>query len=223
MDFDRLSRIFARMMDENGALYSAGGIAVLALLVLVIALRLRKSKRAKLAGQAQSAPDSKAMASKVMDPKVMASEAIIDDDIEMTMELEETPTAEDVVAFELDTSAPQAPDMHIGEDMDGVDDLDDITIPKVGQAPPPQKSRFFSAAWLHKETKTAPASGLADASQMGDAPVPEDSQMRAAASECARLAEIERKLMALRELYEAGLIAPEVYVLKAREFAAQVG
>jgi len=213
MDFDRLSRIFARMMDENGALYSAGGIAVLALLVLVIALRLRKSKRAKLAGQAQSAPDS----------KVMASEAIIDDDIEMTMELEETPTAEDVVAFELDTSAPQAPDMHIGEDMDGVDDLDDITIPKVGQAPPPQKSRFFSAAWLHKETKTAPASGLADASQMGDAPAPEDSQMRAAASECARLAEIERKLMALRELYEAGLIAPEVYVLKAREFAAQVG
>ena len=213
MDFDRLSRIFARMMDENGALYSAGGIAVLALLVLVIALRLRKSKRAKLAGQAQSAPDS----------KVMASEAIIDDDIEMTMELEETPTAEDVVAFELDTSAPQAPDMHIGEDMDGVDDLDDITIPKVGQAPPPQKSRFFSAAWLHKETKTAPASGLADASQMGDAHAPEDSQMRAAASECARLAEIERKLMALRELYEAGLIAPEVYVLKAREFAAQVG
>ena len=213
MDFDRLSRIFARMMDENGALYSAGGIAVLALLVLVIALRLRKSKRAKLAGQAQSAPDS----------KVMASEAIIDDDIEMTMELEETPTAEDLVAFELDTSAPQAPDMHIGEDMDGVDDLDDITIPKVGQAPPPQKSRFFSAAWLHKETKTAPASGLADASQMGDAHAPEDSQMRAAASECARLAEIERKLMALRELYEAGLIAPEVYVLKAREFAAQVG
>ena len=213
MDFDRLSRIFARMMDENGALYSAGGIAVLALLVLVIALRLRKSKRAKLAGQAQSAPDS----------KVMASEAIIDNDIEMTMELEETPTAEDLVAFELDTSAPQAPDMHIGEDMDGVDDLDDITIPKVGQAPPPQKSRFFSAAWLHKETKTAPASGLADASQMGDAHAPEDSQMRAAASECARLAEIERKLMALRELYEAGLIAPEVYVLKAREFAAQVG
>ena len=213
MDFDRLSRIFARMMDENGALYSAGGIAVLALLVLVIALRLRKSKRAKLAGQAQGASAS----------KVMASEAIIDDDIEMTMELEETPTAEDVVAFELDTSAPQAPDMHIGEDMDGVDDLDDITIPKVGQAPPPQKSRFFSAAWLHKETKTAPASGLADASQMGDAHAPEDSQMRAAASECARLAEIERKLMALRELYEAGLIAPEVYVLKAREFAAQVG
>jgi hypothetical protein len=25
----------------------------------------------------------------------------------------------------------------------------------------------------------------------------------------------------LRELYEAGLIAPEVYVLKAREFAGQ--
>jgi hypothetical protein len=217
MDFDRLSRIFARMMDENGLLYSTGGIAVLALLVLVIALRIRKSKRAKLASQAQSAPVSKELA-----PKALRSKAVIDDDIEMTIKLEETPTAEGVVAFELDTSAPQAPDMHIGEGMDGVDDLDDITIPKIGQAPPPQKSRFFSAAWLNKETKTAPASGLADAAQMSDAPAPEDSQMRAAASECARLAEIERKLMALRELYEAGLIAPEVYVLKAREFAAQV-
>jgi hypothetical protein len=41
------------------------------------------------------------------------------------------------------------------------------------------------------------------------------------AGECARLAEIERNMLALRELYEAGLIAPEVYVLKAREFAAQ--
>lgn len=34
------------------------------------------------------------------------------------------------------------------------------------------------------------------------------------------LAEAERKLHALRELYQAGLIAPEIYILKAREYAA---
>ena len=35
------------------------------------------------------------------------------------------------------------------------------------------------------------------------------------------LAEVEGKMRALRELFEAGLIAPEVYLLKAREYASK--
>ena len=35
------------------------------------------------------------------------------------------------------------------------------------------------------------------------------------------LAEVEGKMRALRELFEAGLIAPEVYLLKAREYASE--
>ena len=232
MDFDRLSRIIARMMEENGALYAAGGVAVFMLLVLIVVSRLRKSKRLS---KSQSEDNSKLGAAapqteNAAENKAPASPVVIDDDIHMTMELDNEPEAQppsgEVMAFELDTSAPQSPDMRIGDDLDEVNDLDDITIPNLGQAPPPHKSRFFSASWLQKEAKTAPSNtttSLADASQMNQEVAPEDSQIRAAASECARLAEIERKLMALRELYEGGLIAPEVYVLKAREFATQVG
>lgn len=221
MDFDRIGRIIAGMMEQNGALYAGGLSAVFVLLLLVVVSRRRKRK---LQAGAQEPKHSKGTGAKT----------IIDDDIDMALDdmaLDETPSAlpsdtnvlaengEEIVPFELDTSPPEGPDMHMGDGLDAVDDLDDITIPKVGQAPPPQKSRFFSAAWLHKETKPAPPSGA----PMSDESAPEDSQIRAAASECARLAEIERKLMALRELYEASLIAPEVYVLKAREFADQVG
>ena len=39
--------------------------------------------------------------------------------------------------------------------------------------------------------------------------------------EIERLAEVEGKMRALRELFEAGLIAPEVYLLKAREYASE--
>ena len=39
--------------------------------------------------------------------------------------------------------------------------------------------------------------------------------------EMARLAEVEKKMRALRELFQAGLIAPEVYLLKAREYATE--
>lgn len=39
--------------------------------------------------------------------------------------------------------------------------------------------------------------------------------------EIEHLAEVERKMRALRELFQAGLIAPEVYLLKAREYASE--
>ena len=42
-----------------------------------------------------------------------------------------------------------------------------------------------------------------------------------AIDEIERLAEVERKMRALRELFQAGLIAPEVYLLKAREYASE--
>ena len=39
--------------------------------------------------------------------------------------------------------------------------------------------------------------------------------------EIEHLAEVEGKMRALRELFEAGLIAPEIYLLKAREYASE--
>ena len=95
---------------------------------------------------------------------------------------------------------------------DGVGD-DDMAIPRIGET---------------DEATDEPAPAPA-------APAPEpvethinepesnepESKTEKKAEEAERLAEIERKMLALRELYEAGLIAPEIYVIKAREFAEE--
>ena len=48
-----------------------------------------------------------------------------------------------------------------------------------------------------------------------------ETQIARETDEMARLAEVEKKMRALRELFQAGLIAPEVYLLKAREYATE--
>lgn len=90
---------------------------------------------------------------------------------------------------------------------DGVGD-DDMAIPRIGEtdeatdeqapAPEPVETPINEPESNEPESKTTKK-----------------------AEEAERLAEIERKMLALRELYEAGLIAPEIYVIKAREFAEE--
>ncbi len=101
-------------------------------------------------------------------------------------------------------------------------ELDDITIPRVGQAPSKKKSGLFSGPWLNrgKNTDTPIAQDGTNIKRAMRA-VEDNSATEAEAAESVRLAEIERKMLALRELYEAGLIAPEIYVLKTREFAEE--
>ena len=79
MDFDRISRIIARMMEENGAIYAAGGLAVLALFMLIII-----SRTSKPTPGAPAAPMPDPMA----ETKPPIPETVIDDDINMTMVLD---------------------------------------------------------------------------------------------------------------------------------------
>lgn len=210
---ERTLRIITRMFEQNGPLYIGAVIAVIVLIVLIaVARRMRKK-----ATRQESAQNT------VKSP-------IMDDDIELTM-TDDAPISgsDEAMVFELDdTNTEQFDPDQLDPDQlnpetahqfdindDVMDDIDDITIPKVGEAPPPSKPRFFSPSWLHREKKddsvvAAPADMAAP-----------DARAMDSAAECARLAEIERNMLALRELYEAGLIAPEVYVLKAREFAGQ--
>jgi hypothetical protein len=232
MDTDRLLRIFGRMMETHGTLFISSLSAVLGLLLLVFIMRrLSARKAAKKASPMMSAPN---MASDDADMLLIDD---IEDDIggEMSGEFSTDFAVDDDASIIADMQADTmmaAPAM--GDDLDAtiahqfddsaaeISDLDDITIPKIGEAPPPKQSRFFSSSWLHRKDKAnAPTISL-DMTPTGDAPVMRDNAAHKSAAECARLGDIERKLMALRELYEAGLIAPEVYVVKAREFAAQV-
>ena len=200
-------RILARMFEQNGTLYIGAAIAVIVLIVLVT---MARRMRIKTATQASA------------DNTVKSPMAA--DDIELTMIDDASPSGGDnSVVFELDETTTeqfnpdqldQATAHQFDIDDDALADIDDITIPKVGEAPPPRKTRFFSASWLHREKKEETVPVPVDLAKA-------DARTMDSAAECARLAEIERNMLALRELYEAGLIAPEVYVLKAREFAAQ--
>ncbi|MGI9439261.1 MAG: hypothetical protein ACR2OK_06110 [Parvibaculales bacterium] len=211
---DRILRIVNRMFELHGTTFIAAAVAITVLLVLVVMMRRRRA-----AQNADTAPAS-------LEIGDAAEQDEMQDDIELSMI--DDPSAGmasgetgkmDAMEFEVDATTPDQLDDAAAHqfdiDEDVMSDVDDITIPKVGEAPPPRKPGFFSASWLHRDKKQ-PAEFAAP-----DAPPP-DARTRDAAAECARLAEIERNMLALRELYEAGLIAPEVYVLKAREFAQSV-
>lgn len=229
MDFDRLLRIITRMLETNGMIF-AGAVAAVILLILMMLVSRRRRNRPK---PAQLAQTRTADAPLISDKETV--ELTLEDDISMTLQNEEVEVRDIELATIddlADAPAMQAPDQlddtlsaefgHLDTPQDNeMTDLDDITIPRVGEAPPPQKSRFFSSSWLHRDKPARNKSGKAglttDITFTAD-----DTKSRALAAECARLAEIERKMLALRELYEAGLIASEVYVLKARELSNQV-
>lgn len=204
---ERTMRILARMFEQNGTLYIGAAIAIIVLIVLVTVAR---RMRAKAVNQASADNAVKSpMAADDIELTMIDDAASSGVDEPVVFELDET-TTEQFNPDQLDQAAAHQFDI----DDDALGDIDDLTIPKVGEAPRPRKPRFFSASWLHREKKEETVPAPADIATI-------DARTMDSAAECARLAEIERNMLALRELYEAGLIAPEVYVLKAREFAGQ--
>ena len=232
MDFDRLQRIFGRLLETHGMVFG-GALSAIIVLIVLVALTRRQQNKTKMPKQPKHKKSKKASGKKLTEIDG-TDDLVLDDDISMTLEIEdETDPINMADNTDLSNMGAALPDelssdrsdqfAHLDDDTRtaNMDELDDITIPQVGQAPPPQKSRFFSSAWLTRDKNPAPVDNMT--SMTNDITfTPEDAKTRASAAECARLAEIERKMLALGELYEAGLIAPEVYVLKARELAHQV-
>lgn len=227
MDTERLLRIFGRMMDSHGPLFIGGLAAIIALLLLVFVLRKIKARKAKPNPAKVAAPTAMALEEETVldftdDGDIdlsMMDEAMDDmgdmDDAAIIADMQKNPAD---MGDELDTELTHRFDTPIDE----LEDLDDITIPKLGEAPPPKQSRFFASGWLGKKNKSDAQSISLDMTPTHAGTARMSEAAHKSAAECARLGDIERKLMALRELYEAGLIAPEIYVVKAREFAAQV-
>lgn len=236
MDFDRLQRIVGRMLETHGTVFGGALAAVIGLILLVVFTRWLKNRKSEPNPAKAKKPKQK-QAVREIDG---TTDLILDDDVSITIEPDDdidlSQMADNDALLDMGATSPDelAPDLseqfaHLDADdapaMGDVTDLDEISIPKVGQAPPPRKSRFFSSSWLGRGDKDASNAAIVTNTMDGGTEItfmPEDSKARASAAECARLADIERKMLALRELYEAGLIAPEVYVLKARDLAHQV-
>lgn len=240
MDFDRLQRIFGRMLETHGTVFGGALAAIIGLIFLVLLTRwLRNRKSSPKPAKAKKSKKADTAQSDMTEIDG-TTDLILDDDVSITIEPDDdidlSQMADNDAMLDMGATMPDelAPDLsqqfaHLDADeaseMGDMADLDEISIPKVGQAPPPRKSRFFSSSWLGRGEKETPQAAMVTNTMDGGTEItfmPEDSKTRASAAECARLADIERKMLALRELYEAGLIAPEVYVLKARELAHQV-
>ena len=227
MDTERALRIFDRMMEANGPVFIASLAAIVGLLVLVLIMRKLKARKARpkptkiVAPAAVEMEDTETVLDFTDDADIDLSmmDEVIDDmhlnDAAIIADMQKNPSD---MGDELNVELTHSFDTPIDE----LEDLDDITIPKLGEAPPPKQSRFFASSWLGKKDKSnAPTISL-DMTPTDAGNLKMSDAAHKSAAECARLGDIERKLMALRELYEAGLIAPEIYVVKAREFAAQV-
>lgn len=230
MDTDRLLRIFGRMMESHGTLFASAFAAIIALFLLVfISRKMRNRKTKPKAGKAASKAELGAIenTSLSMDDDADLDLTMIDDfDADFAANADDNAIIADMKLdneIEIDELDKHISDSFMNDAKD-LDDLDDITIPKIGEAPPPKQSRFFSSSWLgRKNNSDSPSISLdMTPSDVDMRNVETSTATQKSAAECARLGEIERRLMALRELYEAGLIAPEVYVVKAREFASHV-
>ena len=207
---DYIMRTAARIFEQNDPIVIGTAIAIGVLLLFLVVGRLVRKQQAT--GEAIADPLAKETADTTAGAATDAQP-----DIELSMRDDPTPGdprgADAVMASEVDETPPDrshAAAAHRSNEDDEVGDIDDFTIPDIEAAQPPKKSRFFGPSWMNPDSEA----------QADEGEEPDERAMHAAA-ECARLAEIERNILALRELYEAGLIAPEVYVLKAREFAAQ--
>ena len=227
MDTDRLLRIFGRMMDSHGPIFIGALAAIIGLLLLVFIARKIKARKANSKPAKVAAPTAMDL-----DDEETVLDFTDDGDIDLSMmdEVMDDMDMDDaaIIADMQKNSAAMGDELDIElthsfeAPVDELKDLDDITIPKLGEAPPPKQSRFFASGWLGKKDKSGAPTISLDMTPTNVGQTQLSDAAHKSAAECARLGEIERKLMALRELYEAGLIAPEVYVVKAREFAAQV-
>lgn len=104
-----------------------------------------------------------------------------------------------------------------------------VDIPRVGDKnpkPPNQKTPEVQHQRMPKMSQTPTKNPMAQ--NETTKATPEQTKMTQSDAKKAapqnndleQLVEAERKLHALHELYQAGLIAPEIYILKAREYAA---
>ena len=188
--------------QDNVPIFLACGGAVLLLMVFLLARR--KTGRAGevgAIGAVRRANDIKSP--DVKSPDVDKIDARRDDGNKVL-------TIEDELLDINDIGEPPARAGHTGNSGHTASADDDIIIPRMGEVPDVPNVPMGASAEKAKDAMptNAPTSAPNLQSPMGD-------------SEEARLAEIERKILALRELYEAGLIAAEIYVIKAREFAEQ--
>ena len=128
---------------------------------------------------------------------------------------------EDVVLTIDDTLTPAISSSNEVAQDDDNSLLEELSIPRPGTVtPPPKRGLFSKPASTTNDQPSEQATESPNGVDVNEVSISESPKSNLTEDE---LVEIERKLVALRELHDAGLIATEIYLLKSREFSRDLG
>ena len=220
LDFEKILEILFRAFDKNPPLWIGVGCLLIALMAFLIFRLIFTNRPKKDARKGQPAilnatqPENTDNNDNISGlPGFMNNQANTSKPEEIVL------TIDDTLNPPISTSdrATQDEDKSL---------LEELSIPRPGTVPPvpktsaPKRGLFNKSAPVVEDTPAEQASSNAE-SIMADA-LPESDGAKSNLSED-DLVEIERKLIALRELHDAGLIATEIYLIKSREFSRDLG
>ena len=220
LDFEKILEILFRAFDKNPPLWIGVGCLLIALMAFLIFRLIFTNRPKKDARKGQPAILNAAQPENTDNtdntsglPGFMNNQANTSKPEEIVLTIDDT------------LNPPVSTSDRATQDEDN-SLLEELSIPRLGTVPPvpktsaPKQGLFNETASVVEDTPAEQASSNAE-SIMADA-LPESDGAKPNLSED-DLVEIERKLIALRELHDAGLIATEIYLIKSREFSRDLG
>lgn len=208
LDFEKILEILFRAFDKNPPLWIGVGCLLIALVAFLVFRVIFSGKSKKEARKGQPAILNSSQSEADGNPPGLPG---------FMSNMENTAKPEEVVLTIDDTLTPSISTSNETAKDDDNSLLEELSIPRPGTVPPPPKRGLFS--------KPVRANDVEPSEQAPDTPTeveaietPFSKKPKANLTED-ELVEIERKLVALRELHDAGLIATEIYLLKSREFS----
>lgn len=212
LDIEKILEILFRAFDKNPPLWIGVGCLFIALIAFLVFRIIFSGKNKKQARKGQPAILNNTPSDADDNPPGLPG---------FMGNLDNTSKPEEVVLTIDDTLTP----LNASSDQAAQDDdnslLEELSIPRPGADTPPPKRRLFSKSVpaTNDPLSNDPQGGATDFEQNKGA---SNKSPKANLTED-ELVEIERKLVALRELHDAGLIATEIYLLKSREFSRDLG
>ena len=208
LDFEKILEILFRAFDKNPPLWIGVGCLLIALIAFLVFRLIFSGKGKKEARKGQPAILNSTQSETSDNPAGLPG---------FMSNMENAGKPEDVVLTIDDTLTPAISSSNKAAQDDDNSLLEELSIPRPGTVIPPPKRGLFS--------KAASATNDQPSTQATESPNGVDVNEVSSSTNLTEdeLVEIERKLVALRELHDAGLIATEIYLLKSREFSRDLG
>lgn len=212
LDFEKILEILFRAFDKNPPLWIGVGCLLIALIAFLVFRVIFSGKGKKEARKGQPAILNRTQSETSDNPPGLPG---------FMSNMENAGKPEDVVLTIDDTLTPAISSSNEAAQDDDNSLLEELSIPRPGNVtPPPKRGLFSKATSTTNDQPSTQATETPNGGDVNEVSISDSPKTNLTEDE---LAEIERKLVALRELHDAGLIATEIYLLKSREFSRDLG